>query len=315
MSETSYPRAADPIASHIQEFAAQHGVHGGELGRLWAGLRDRGMRYPGLAFASWAESTSVLGGLLTPILTNCPDIATMLGDLERFHPLFERDRIVVAVRDSSTSVTLQTQQGGPAGPDTVDACFGLLCRLVVRLASTSAHPVIVTLHRAEPETAEACAAFQAAFGTVAFGQPADRCVFAPDSLRAPITHADPVVRSILRPYAERRTDHRSRPWSAAVSELMTAGHTRLPDVARALLLSTRTLQMRLADEGRTFAGLLDAAQHDTALALLAQPHLPITGIAGAAGFATPSAFARAVRRWTGMTPSQYRASQQDGDSR
>jgi hypothetical protein len=191
VSETSYPRAADPIAAHIQEFAARRGVYGADLAEVWAGLRERGQRHPGLAFASWAESTAVLGGLLTPILINCPDVATMLGDLERFHPLFDRDRIVLTVRKSSTSVTLRTQQDGPAAPDTVDACFALLGRLVARLTGGTAHPVIVILRRPQPDTAEALAAYRAAFGSVAFGQPADRCVFAPESSRATINHADP----------------------------------------------------------------------------------------------------------------------------
>ncbi|HEV2639646.1 MAG TPA: helix-turn-helix domain-containing protein [Actinocrinis sp.] len=314
MSATPCPAAADPIAAHIQEFAAGHGVYGHELDALWTGLRERGLDSPGLAFAAWAETSVVLGGLLTPILTNCPDLATVLADLERFHPLFDRDRLVVTTLGSSTSVTLQTQAGGPAATDTVDACFALLCRLVARLTATLARPVIVVLRRAQPQGRADREAYRGIYGSVpvAFGQPADRCVFAVDTLSTPVPAADPVVRSLLRPYAERQTsrrgDRQARPWSTAVSELMAAGQTRLPDVARTLMVSTRTLQLRLNAEEQTFAALLDAAQHDTALSLLARPDLPITSIAGTAGFATPSAFARAVRRWTGMTPSQYRTS-------
>lgn len=292
------PPAADPIAARIQQFAAGHGVYGHELGALWAGLRERGLPLPGLAFAAWAETDLIPRGPLTPILTDSPDLATALADLERVHPLFDRRRLIVTTRGSSTAVTLQTQAGSPADPDTVDACFALLCRLAEHFANAPVRPVIVALRRAQPPSREGREEYRAVYGSVpvpvAFGQPADRCVFAPDTL--------------LRPPTGRRTGRLSQPWSAAVSNLISSGQTRLPDVAATLMVSTRTLQLRLNAEQSTFAALLDAVQHDAALALLAQPDLPITSIAATVGFATPSAFARAVRRWTGMTPSRYRTS-------
>jgi AraC family transcriptional regulator len=45
---------------------------------------------------------------------------------------------------------------------------------------------------------------------------------------------------------------------------------------------------------------------ERARALLRNPHLRISDIAPAVGFATPSAFTAAFRRITGMTPSDYR---------
>jgi AraC-like DNA-binding protein len=144
------------------------------------------------------------------------------------------------------------------------------------------------------------------FGTVLFGQPEDRCVFEPSALHAPAIHADPVVRSMLSPYAQRRVEHRHVPWTARVTDLLGQGSASLADTARSLAVSTRTLQQRLEDEGTGFAALADAVRRERALSLLSQPDLPITAIAARLGFATPSAFTKAFRRWTGVAPSRYR---------
>jgi AraC-like DNA-binding protein len=201
------------------------------------------------------------------------------------------------------SVSLCASDGGPAEYDTVEACFAILCRGAERMAGRAAGPSSVALRRAIPADDSA---YRAVFGTVLFAQPEDRCVFAPAALRARTIDADPVVRSILSPYAQRRVAHRHVPWTARVADLLGEGSPSLAQAARALAVSTRTLQSRLEREGTSFAALADAARRERALMLMSQPDLPITAVAARLGFATPSAFTKAFRRWTGVAPSRYR---------
>lgn len=315
---------ADPVAAQLARFAATHVVSASSpsspssLSSLpppsppsspeatWEALRAAGLEQPGLAFAAWAEIT-VLGGLLGPIAVNSPDLGSLLDDLERFHPLFGRERIVLTRRPHEVSLSLRTPSGLPANPDTVEACFALLCRIVRSLTDVGVGPSRVALRRARPaHTGD----YEAVFGRqVAFGQPADVCVFTSESLRTPIPDADTVVRSMLRPYAERRiAAHRQVPWASAVTDLLQAEaqSTSLAAAARALAVSPRTLQVRLLQEGTSFAALADELRRERALTLLSQPDLAVTAIAARLGFSTPSAFTRAFRRWTGMAPSDYR---------
>ncbi|MFC0038222.1 helix-turn-helix transcriptional regulator [Actinomadura rayongensis] len=307
------PSSAPPVELQLRAFADAHGVVADSAGAadwlapLWRALRAAGIARPGLAFAAWAE-TAMLGGLVPPILANSPDVGALLAVLQRYHPLLGRNELVVERAGAGATLTLRSPDGGAADPDTVDACFGVMCHVLARLTGGAARPDRVRLRRSEPADP---AAHRAAFGTVAFGQPRDACDLGPGALAARIRQADPVVLAMLEPYAEQRLAAARAPWSATIEPVMRrlsdGAPPRLPDVARALAVSPRTLQLRLRAEGLSYAALADAFRRDRALALLAATTLPVTAIAARLGFATPAAFTRAVRRWTGETPTAYRA--------
>ena len=67
-----------------------------------------------------------------------------------------------------------------------------------------------------------------------------------------------------------------------------------------------TLQRRLQEEGSSFQQLLDDTRRDLAVQHLAQPDLAPLEIAYLLGFADPSNFYRAFKRWFGVTPGEYR---------
>ncbi|SHI79809.1 AraC-type DNA-binding protein [Shimia gijangensis] len=68
----------------------------------------------------------------------------------------------------------------------------------------------------------------------------------------------------------------------------------------------RTLQRRLSDEGTSFSTLLESVRMDMALHSLKSGRESMDEIAAKLGFERQSTFTRAVRRWTGQTPSQVR---------
>ena len=76
--------------------------------------------------------------------------------------------------------------------------------------------------------------------------------------------------------------------------------------ARALGLSERTLARRMRAEGLSYSALLDGVRRDAALQAVAQTTRALSDIALALGYAEPSVFTRAFRRWTGATPGQWR---------
>jgi AraC-like DNA-binding protein len=94
--------------------------------------------------------------------------------------------------------------------------------------------------------------------------------------------------------------------TAALLERLPLGEAGEDNVARALEMSRRTLQRKLAVQGTSFRQLLDTTRHDLAQRFIEDPGQSIGEITFELGFARQSAFSRAFRRWTGMTPSDYR---------
>lgn len=78
-------------------------------------------------------------------------------------------------------------------------------------------------------------------------------------------------------------------------------------VAESMGVSPRKLHRLLANEDTTFTDLLDETRRTMACRLLTQTRVPIAAIAGLLEYASPTAMTLAVKRWTGMTPSEYRA--------
>lgn len=72
-------------------------------------------------------------------------------------------------------------------------------------------------------------------------------------------------------------------------------------------MSERAFQLKLEQEETSFRMLYDESQADFAMRFLKNGS-PISEIAYALGFSEPSAFQRAFKRWTGMTPGQARTS-------
>lgn len=79
-----------------------------------------------------------------------------------------------------------------------------------------------------------------------------------------------------------------------------------PNVAKALGVSERTLSRRLKEQGESFESLLDDVRRELAFQMVSDRHQALADVAQTLGFAEPSTFYRAFRRWTGMAPARWR---------
>ncbi|WP_439639808.1 AraC family transcriptional regulator [Nevskia sp.] len=88
---------------------------------------------------------------------------------------------------------------------------------------------------------------------------------------------------------------------------LPAGEPARAEVAQALLLSEKTLQRRLRDEDTSYQQLLDDLRRDLAQKYLREPAASVCEVTFRLGFSDQSSFTRAFRRWTGVTPGEYRS--------
>jgi len=132
----------------------------------------------------------------------------------------------------------------------------------------------------------------------------------------PLPQADAQLAQVLHGHArERLAALSARAELGQALRAWIAGQLRTPlptraQAARALGLTERTLARRLQAQGLSFSSLLDEARREAALHALAHTQRPLAEIGQALGYAEPSVFNRAVRRWTGSAPGAWRLAQQ-----
>src|SRR4030095_9273717 len=91
-------------------------------------------------------------------------------------------------------------------------------------------------------------------------------------------------------------------------DMLSNGEPSRKALAERLHMSERTLARRLRERGISFRGLLDDVRKELGLGYMEEQRHAVTDVAYLLGFSDQSNFARSFRRWTGFTPSQYRAS-------
>jgi AraC-like DNA-binding protein len=147
---------------------------------------------------------------------------------------------------------------------------------------------------------------------VVFGAERNELIFPAWNLELPTANADPVLAAVLAEKIERLlaqfSDHPSL--SSQVREWLITqfqgGNPRIEALAGHLHMSERTLRRRLGKEGTTFKRILDEVRRELAIGYVQERLLSTGEIAFLLRYSEPSAFQRAFKRWTKLTPSEYR---------
>lgn len=206
-----------------------------------------------------------------------------------------------------------SEPGAEACEQVQDVALAMGVNLLRDVCGPDFAPLDVRLARRPPARA---AAHRAHFGrTPTFNVPSSAIVFDARWLDRPVTGSDRVAGDTDAWFARLLVeDRRTLPQRVRTAVRIALVHRNCSAerVARALSVGYRTLHRRLAESGTTFQELVDSVRFDTATKLLEQTDLPIGEIADALDYADPSVFTRAFARWTGTTPSGWRASARRG---
>jgi AraC-like DNA-binding protein len=225
------------------------------------------------------------------------------------------DAVEVAIVEEGdqAAVRVVTESDAPA-PASHELCFAVMVRNA-RFLLLGGTPFRVTEVRYTHRADEAHRARHRAFfeAPVVFGARTTELVFPRTFLAAPLASADPNLLHVLLAAAEEKrakpamhlplTDQVRR----VLRPLLTDDLAQLDTVAKRLGMTGRSLQRRLKDEGTSFQETRDAVRQELADAYLGQG-MSFAEISFLLGFAEPSAFFRAFKRWTGVTPLERKAS-------
>ncbi|MCV2358093.1 MULTISPECIES: AraC family transcriptional regulator [Roseateles] len=136
-------------------------------------------------------------------------------------------------------------------------------------------------------------------------------VFDSADLSTPIPTANASVAALCERSAAQAMMQRGGSIQVRVRQLLTQelpkGDPKREAIATLLHMSERTLQRRLLEESTSFNKLLDETRRELAARYLSRGSITATEMSFALGFADPSNFYRACKRWFGQSPSHLRS--------
>lgn len=169
-----------------------------------------------------------------------------------------------------------------------------------------------TALRLSYESRSPTARYEAVFGCpVAFEAEHCEIDFDPQMLDLPSSRSDPDLLKVHEEVAEKRLSRLQRQdlidrIEAVIARRLELQTCELDIVARELGMPERRLRFELSQAGTSFTQLLADFRYRLARRLLADTQESVDNIVYLTGFSEPSTFYRAFKRWSGMTPVQYR---------
>ena len=88
-------------------------------------------------------------------------------------------------------------------------------------------------------------------------------------------------------------------------QMLPSGHVDQDTIANKLHRSRSTLQRQLGSEGTSYRNILESTRQGLAEKYLQDPRYTQAQVAFMVGFSDQSNFARAFKRWTGMSPGEF----------
>ncbi|BFM07267.1 AraC family transcriptional regulator [Halioxenophilus aromaticivorans] len=203
-----------------------------------------------------------------------------------------------------------------ASIESLDGWIGAIvhmCRSIYRPDFT---PLKVELERPAPEShAEDFERFFRA--PVIFSAPTNTIYFAKEDMLAhlPSGNSDLARRNdevVIEYLARLDREDIVRQVEAKVIELLPTGECSKDRIASLLHISQRKLHNKLEQKNTSYQEILENLRSNLAKQYIEQKNVSFSEIAFLLGFTDTSNFARAFRRWTGVSPTQYR-DQLEGD--
>jgi AraC-like DNA-binding protein len=252
-------------------------------------------------------------GLISWIMMNSRTLGEALAHYQRYNVIvcsgisYRIERAGTRLRASFVNSTPERTLNRTL----MDCVMKSFQKLIAQLLDQGVRPLGIDLaHGDEGDSA----AYLEAFGCLPlYDCPEYALYLEPELLDATIRFSDS---SILEHFKAKADLLMAREQEGAVAsrlrrhlcENLTGEPIRIADAAEALAMSVRSLQERLKAEGCTYKEMVESIRKEFARVELTKSDLSIGEIAWLLGYSEPSAFFSAFRKWTGMTPMEFRRS-------
>jgi AraC-like DNA-binding protein len=234
----------------------------------------------------------------------------------RFYDLLLDDVSIVLSRDGNAArLTLHERNALRSFSQRVFAQEGLLIVLHGLACWLVGRRIPITLAEfGYPEPAHS-AEYRTRFSTqLGFSRPNTSITFDAFYLDLPVVQNEQSVKDFLRAIPEnilvkyKNTNSLTAKIRARLRQALPDELPDLESMAYELHTTPATLRRRLQDEGESYQSIKDQLRRDLAITYLSHSERSVMDIALELGFAEPSAFHRAFKKWTGASPGEHRRS-------
>ncbi len=251
-------------------------------------------------------------GMLGYAAISSPTLAAGLRNMELFFPAHQEQTRFGLIQDDGI-LWLSYRIIDPRIDDRrqdAELSLGMFCNVFRAALGPDWAPLEVCFEHARPEGApEHEMAFHA---PVQFNRRTNAIAFRRRDLDARMPTHDPYLFSMVKAFMESRSRTSEDPQDFAalvrdeIKMRLGSAIPTLSEIAAILGMPGPSFQKRLRSHGLSYNDILRAARHELALHYMDDPDIPLTEIALNLGYSELSAFSRAFRNWTGMSPQRYR---------
>ena len=280
------------------------------LGRLISACVARTRcRHFGLLIGELGGPASL--GLVGLLIRQAPDVGTALRQAALYLHLHDRAAVVIlSAQDGVARIAYAIYAPGVDSSEQIgEGAIAITCNVVRSLCGADWAPTEVLLAGRRPADMRPYRRFFRA--PVRFDAEQNALVFPAAVLDQRLPHAKPELQRLLLDEVQRMDRALALDFSTKVRRVLRAGlvvgQCSADRTAALFAMQRRTLSRRLRSEGTTFEALLAEIRYETARQLLTDTAMPMRQITDAVGYADVSVFTRAFRRWSGTTPTEWRA--------
>ena len=258
------------------------------------------------------QGTTIFGRLLY-LFKNAQTVGDSLNELMQYFHLHSSGGLVTATIEDKMAILSYEPllHESVASQQAVELAIGVGKALLKMLLGTQWRPSGVHFRHGPNSSPQA---YSRLLGLPPqFDSTINGWVFEARLLNLPLSDSDPKLHALMREHLEKMDELSVQELPAYVQHLMKNflpnGRVTIDLVADYMMLSSRSLQRYLTEEGTSFQKLLDETRKTMAERYLQESGISLTQLSGILGYSDLAAFSRAFQRWYGVSPRQWRKDQ------
>jgi len=258
-------------------------------------------------------------GVVDYVCTQSTSLTEAMENLSRYFQLVAHPNLGLKFHKKEDGGYLETDSHHQVDDKTgwfeqqsVEFTFSVILNRIRYATGVDIMPQRVHLRYPQPDNIEV---YRKIFGSsIQFNDKKNILVLSNAHFNLPSQKADFRLYQLLRGYVDEAieripdtTSIEGRVFQVLKEKLQT-GDTSVTSIAQLLNISPRTLHRKLKDAGTSYNALREKLRRELATTYLNDPNINLSDISYLLGFSQVSAFHRAFKRWTGVTPQHFRTS-------